>query len=85
MAVDTGQYYYGLVGIHTLQKPSYRLKISVTPFDVMKVVDLAVNEIEVNLCRTDKRARNRRYMSDTIRRFVRQYFKIVTYSHCGNC
>ena len=84
MTVDTGQDFNCLAGIHAFQKPSDRLKVSVTPFDVMKVVDLAVNEVKVNLCRADKRARNRRYMSDTIRRFVRQYLKIITYGHSSN-
>lgn len=85
MAVDTGQDFDGFAGIHAFQKSSDRLKVSVASFDVTKVVDLSVNEVKINLGRAHDRARNRCYVSDTVRRFVRQYFEIVTYGHCSNC
>lgn len=84
MAVDPREDIHGFFSLHPLQKPSDRLKVSVTAFDVMEVVDLAVNEVKVYLRRAYNRTRNRRYVPDTIRRFVRQYFEIVSYSHCSN-
>ena len=85
MAVDTGQDLDGLPGIHSFQKPSDSLKVSVASLDVMKVVDLPVNKVKVNLRRADQSTWQSRYVSDTARRFVRQDFEIVTYSHSSNC
>lgn len=64
---------------------SDRLKAAIAAFDVMKVVNLPVNEVKINLRRAHHSTRNRRYVSDTVRRFVRQNFEIVTYSHFSNC
>lgn len=85
MAVDTREDIHGLFSIHSLQKPPDRLKVSVTAFDVMEVVYLAVNEVKVYLRRAHNRTRNRCYVPYAIRRFVRQYFEIVPYGHCSYC
>ena len=84
MAVDTGQGLDCFTGVHTFQKSSDGLEVSVAAFDIVKVVYLSVNEVEINLRRAYQSARNRCYVPDTVRRFVRQYLEIITYSHCSN-
>ena len=85
MAIDSRQDLDRLAGLHPLQKPPDRLKVPVTTFDVPSSVDLPLDKVKVNLSRAHDRARNRRDVPDTIGRFVRQDFEIVTYSHCSNC
>lgn len=81
VAVDPGQYLDGPFGLHSLQKSSDGLEIPVAASDVAEVVDLPVHKVKVNLSRTHNRARLRGYVPDSVRRFVRQYFEVVSYIH----
>lgn len=84
MAVDPRQNLDSFAGVHAFQKPPDGLKVSVTAFDVVKVVDLSVNKVKVNLCRAHQGTRNRRYVSDTVSRFVSNYLEIITDVHSSN-